>query len=452
MNRCITKHLALLSREKLLAAAPQGMSATTLTRAAWTSTGSRLATSPSSTFSTQLRQLHSRLSSAACRARQLCRPVRAGGGRRGVRWPARLSDRTKERCGIALAASWFTMLTVQSECDEVDFDLLVKNKLLNPDEEQTGWDRLAAMYTLDEMGGLTPELELVTNIATAGLLIGGSLGAMLNGRLAIIKFVERNQATPFESQIVAKRALQDRLTLGMARGFFIFGWRTALFTSAFTLVSTTLMVYTNQISALHYCCGGVVAGALYKASMGLRGMTAGAVAGGILGLIGGGVFSLTCYLTGTTLPKLRYQQYLWKHQQELRNKARAERKREKKRLEAEKKLEQEKAELAQTQRQEAAMLSMSSPKPSEERAVRQNDAESEVSVPDSVSSESAEAGQDSTNSHEAVRDSSSSEDNPSVDNQRRTESGLEAAVAAATAAVVGPETRDGDVKKATQVS
>ncbi|KAF0298366.1 hypothetical protein FJT64_004228 [Amphibalanus amphitrite] len=242
---------------------------------------------------------------------------RAGGGRRGVRWPARLSDRTKERCGIALAASWFTMLTVQSECDEVDFDLLVKNKLLNPDEEQTGWDRLAAMYTLDEMGGLTPELELVTNIATAGLLIGGSLGAMLNGRLAIIKFVERNQATPFESQIVAKRALQDRLTLGMARGFFIFGWRTALFTSAFTLVSTTLMVYTNQISALHYCCGGVVAGALYKASMGLRGMTAGAVAGGILGLIGGGVFSLTCYLTGTTLPKLRYQQYLWKHQQEL---------------------------------------------------------------------------------------------------------------------------------------
>ena len=39
------------------------------------------------------------------------------------------------------------------------------------------------------------------------------------------------------------------------------------------------MVYTNQISALHYSCGGIVAGALYKANMGLRGMTAGAVAG-----------------------------------------------------------------------------------------------------------------------------------------------------------------------------
>ena len=55
-----------------------------------------------------------------------------------------------------------------------------------------------------EMGGLTPELELVRDIGTAGLLVGGSLGAMLNGRLAIVKFVERNQATPFESQIVAK--------------------------------------------------------------------------------------------------------------------------------------------------------------------------------------------------------------------------------------------------------
>ena len=54
------------------------------------------------------------------------------------------------------------------------------------------------------MGGLTPELELVRDIATAGLLIGGSLGAMMNARLAIAKFVERNQATPFESQIVAK--------------------------------------------------------------------------------------------------------------------------------------------------------------------------------------------------------------------------------------------------------
>ena len=39
------------------------------------------------------------------------------------------------------------------------------------------------------------------------------------------------------------------------------------------------MVYTNQISALHYCAGGMTAGALYKANMGLRGMVAGAVAG-----------------------------------------------------------------------------------------------------------------------------------------------------------------------------
>ncbi|XP_037089690.1 RPII140-upstream gene protein-like [Pollicipes pollicipes] len=267
-----------------------------------------------------------------------------------------MSDRWRTRCGLALAASWFSILTVQSECDNVDFETLVKNKLLNPEEEQTGWDRLAAMYTLDEMGGLTPELELVASIGTTGLLAGGAMGAVLNGRLAVAKFIDRNQATAFETQLSAKRALQDRIMIAMSRGFFMFGWRTALFTSSFGLVSTSLMVYTNEISALHYVAAGFTSGALYKVTMGLRGMAAGAVAGSLLGLLGGGVISLLCYVTDTTLPKLRYQQYVWKHQQDLRMQARAERKREKRRLAAEKKAEHAKEDIVNTQLDGAGAL------------------------------------------------------------------------------------------------
>jgi len=278
-----------------------------------------------------------------------------------LRARAPLSDRGKERCALALAVSWFSVLSVQSDVDQVDFETLLKNKIVEPDEEQTGWERLAAMYTLDEMGGLTPELEFVVSIGTAGLLFGGSIGALLHSRMAVMKFVERNQATAFESPLMAKRALQDRLTIGLFRGFAIFGWRTAIFTSAFALISTTLMVYTNQISALHYTAAGCVAGGLYKVNMGLRGMVAGATAGSLLGLAGGSVISLACVLSDTTLPKLRYQQYLWKYQQQERDKARDERKREKKLEKFEKKAAEEKAQAEAGESQTSGRVQAASP-------------------------------------------------------------------------------------------
>ena len=150
MNRCITERLALLGRRCLTTSTPHQFPTTSLSRTLWTSAHHHTVPHPDRTVPSLLCRLSRRLSLAAGLTRQLCRSAGgAGSGGWHARLPRRLSDRAVERCGLALAASWFTMLTVQSECDQVDFELLVKNKLLNPDEEQTGWDRLAAMYTLE---------------------------------------------------------------------------------------------------------------------------------------------------------------------------------------------------------------------------------------------------------------------------------------------------------------
>lgn len=73
-----------------------------------------------------------------------------------------------------------------------------------------------------------------------------------------------------------------------------------------------IAVYRGKSSMYEYIIAGAVTGASYKFNMGLRGMAAGAIVGGALGTIGGGVSLLILNTTGMTMEEVRYWQYKWR--------------------------------------------------------------------------------------------------------------------------------------------
>lgn len=77
-------------------------------------------------------------------------------------------------------------------------------------------------------------------------------------------------------------------------------------------ITTSIAVYRGKSSFVEYITAGAVTGSLYKFNLGLRGMFAGAVVGGVLGTIAGGASLLILRSTGMTMEEVRYWQYKWR--------------------------------------------------------------------------------------------------------------------------------------------
>lgn len=80
----------------------------------------------------------------------------------------------------------------------------------------------------------------------------------------------------------------------------------------FSGITTVVAAYRGKSSMYEYMIGGATTGAMYKFSMGLRGMAAGALIGGGLGTVAGGVSLLILKSTGMTMEEVRYWQYKWR--------------------------------------------------------------------------------------------------------------------------------------------
>lgn len=91
---------------------------------------------------------------------------------------------------------------------------------------------------------------------------------------------------------------------------FRFNIATTLIT--FSGITTVIAVYRGKSSLYEYIIGGAATGAMYKFNMGLRGMAAGALIGGGLGTVAGGVSLLILKSTGMTMEEVRYWQYKWR--------------------------------------------------------------------------------------------------------------------------------------------
>ena len=76
-------------------------------------------------------------------------------------------------------------------------------------------------------------------------------------------------------------------------------------------VITVMSVYRGKSSIWEYIAAGSTTGALFRMNLGLRGMTAGAIVGGALGIFAGGASLGVMKLSGTSMEEVRYWQYQW---------------------------------------------------------------------------------------------------------------------------------------------
>lgn len=179
-------------------------------------------------------------------------------------------------------------------------------------ENETGWERLRLMYSMDEFGNISPELNAALQAGFMGMFIGACYGGIVNSKVAYTDFMERNEATVFKSHFDAKKKLQDQVTVGFGKGAFRWGWRLGMFTSTYVLLTTSVSVYRGRSSILEYVAAGGITGALYKCSMGLRGVAVGGGLGSFLGGVAGLISLGILKFSGMTMEEVRYWQYQWK--------------------------------------------------------------------------------------------------------------------------------------------
>lgn len=72
-----------------------------------------------------------------------------------------------------------------------------------------------------------------------------------------------------------------------------------------------MSVYRGKSSIWEYIAAGSSTGALFRMNMGLRGMVAGGIVGGALGIFAGGASMGLMKLSGTSMDEVRYWQYQW---------------------------------------------------------------------------------------------------------------------------------------------
>jgi len=177
---------------------------------------------------------------------------------------------------------------------------------------ESGKDRLYAMFSVDEFGTMSSEINSIYQSAFMGFLTGAIWGGFVQSRAAYVHFMENNQATAFKSHLDAKKKLQDQVTINFAKGAVKWGWRLSLFSSTYVGIVTTISVYRGKSSIYEYVAAGAVAGSMYKINTGLRGMTVGGLLGCGLGGVAGAISLMVLKFTGTSMEEVRYWQYNWK--------------------------------------------------------------------------------------------------------------------------------------------
>lgn len=68
------------------------------------------------------------------------------------------------------------------------------------------------------------------------MFLGGIYGGLLEAKFANINFRESNEATLFETRLVAQKKLQEQTTLGFGKGAFRWGRRCGIFCWSFAYV------------------------------------------------------------------------------------------------------------------------------------------------------------------------------------------------------------------------
>lgn len=84
-----------------------------------------------------------------------------------------------------------------------------------------------------EDGNISPELASINMAGFTGMFIGGLIGGIFQSKISNLNFRDSNEATLFDSNMDAKRKLQNESTIGFGKGAFRMGWRCGIFCLSF---------------------------------------------------------------------------------------------------------------------------------------------------------------------------------------------------------------------------
>lgn len=185
-----------------------------------------------------------------------------------------------------------------------NFDKPVQGTVVKSTEE-TGWDRVLTMFTPNEFGELSPQLNTVLQVGCMSIFSGALYGGVLHSKSAYLEFFKYNQATVFKDHIEAKKRLQDKVTLGFGKGAFRWAWRLSLFTTSYVGISSAVAVYRDKTGIMEHFVAGICTGLMYKFNMGPRGWLVGGALGMVLGGVAGGSTLAILKLTGMTIDDVR---------------------------------------------------------------------------------------------------------------------------------------------------
>ncbi|GBN78342.1 hypothetical protein AVEN_98339-1 [Araneus ventricosus] len=138
-------------------------------------------------------------------------------------------------------------------------------------------------------------------ILVASAFFGG-FGSMLKAK---DDFLRKNMATTWESQHLARRGLVDTMSLALFKGGAISALKYGSFSTLYLFTTMTAANYRNKISVWEHAASGAALGALARINYGLKGFAIAGVLGGFLGMIAGGLITLTLGVNGMTMDEFR---------------------------------------------------------------------------------------------------------------------------------------------------
>lgn len=174
-----------------------------------------------------------------------------------------------------------------------------------PEFPDTGWDRIKDLFDRGDMQALPEEVTNVVKSGFAAALVGMVYGGLPAARHARERFIQLNQAEIYHSRVEAVRSAHNAAVRGFVRYGWRWSWRVAAFVTLFNTVSTGLSVYRDEYTISNYAAAGAVTGGLFRLNLGLRGLVAGTVIGGSMGVPAGALLIAIQKLSGETVRERR---------------------------------------------------------------------------------------------------------------------------------------------------
>ncbi|KAM9836156.1 complex I assembly factor TIMMDC1, mitochondrial [Aulostomus maculatus] len=176
----------------------------------------------------------------------------------------------------------------------------VASFLGKPEFPDTGWDRIKELFDRDVSQTYSEEVSNVVKSGLTGALVGLVYGGLPAARHARERYIQMSQAEVYSGRVDAVRSAHNAAIRGFVRYGVRWSWRVAVFVTLFNSVSTGLSVYRDKYSLSHYAAAGAVTSGLFRLNLGLRGLVAGSIIGGVLGIPTGALIISMHSLAGET--------------------------------------------------------------------------------------------------------------------------------------------------------